>query len=221
MVRESFARADGYEVDYEGDAFFYAFASAQAAVDAVEEAMRGLESGPIRIRVGLHTGSPAVDPPKYVGRDVHLAARVMGAGHGGQVLLSAATRGLVEVEAIDLGEHRLKDFAEPVSIFQFGQRPFPPLKTITNTNLPRPASSFVGREREAAEVVALVRDGARLVTLTGPGGGRGDRPRPANAGARRRAASVRRGARQSAGRTRLVPNAGWGRTGAASGRSAR
>ena len=69
MVREAFARADGYEVDYEGDAFFYAFASAQAAVDAVEEAMRGLESCPIRIRVGLHTGSPAVDPPKYVGRD--------------------------------------------------------------------------------------------------------------------------------------------------------
>ena len=170
VVRESFERADGYEVDYEGDAFFYAFASAQAAVDAVEEAMRGLESGPIRIRVGLHTGSPAVDPPKYVGRDVHLAARVMGAGQGGQVLLSAATRRLVEVEAIDLGEHRLKDFAEPVSIFQLGQGSFPPLKTISNTNLPRPASSFVGREREAAEVVALVRDGARLVTLTGPGG---------------------------------------------------
>ena len=170
MVREAFARADGYEVDYEGDAFFYAFASAQAAVDAVEEAMRGLESCPIRIRVGLHTGSPAVDPPKYVGRDVHLAARVMGAVHGGQVLLSAATRGLVEVEAIDLGEHRLKDFAEPVSIFQLGDGSFPPLKTISNTNLPRPASSFVGREREVDDVVALVRDGARLVTLTGPDG---------------------------------------------------
>jgi hypothetical protein len=170
VVRESFGQADGYEVDYEGDAFFYAFASAQAAVDAVEEAMRGLESSPIRIRVGLHTGSPAVDPPKYVGRDVHLAARVMGAGHGGQVLLSAATRGLVEVEATDLGEHRLNDFAEPVSIFQLGQGSFPPLKTISNTNLPRPASSFVGREVELTEVVSLVREGARLVTLTGPGG---------------------------------------------------
>ena len=170
VVREAFGRADGYEVDYEGDAFFYAFASAQAAVDAVEEAMRGLESGSIRIRVGLHTGLPAVDPPKYVGRDVHLAARVMGAAHGGQVLLSAATRGLVEVDAVDLGEHRLKDFAEPVSIFQLGQGSFPPLKTISNTNLPRPVSSFVGREREVDDVVALVRDGARLVTLTGPGG---------------------------------------------------
>ena len=83
---------------------------------------------------------------------------------------SAATRGLVEVDAVDLGEHRLKDFAEPVSIFQLGQGSFPPLKTISNTNLPRPVSSFVGREREVADVVALVRDGARLVTLTGPGG---------------------------------------------------
>jgi predicted ATPase len=170
VVREAFARADGYEVDYEGDAFFYAFASAQAAVDAVEEAMRGLESGPIRIRVGVHTGSPVVDPPKYVGRDVHLAARVMSAAHGGQVLLSAATRGLVETGATDLGTHRLKDFAEPVSIFQLGEGSFPPLKTISNTNLPRPASSFVGREQEVADVVALLREGARLVTLTGPGG---------------------------------------------------
>jgi predicted ATPase len=170
VVRDSFARADGYEVDYEGDAFLYAFASAQAAADAVEEAMRGLEPGPIRIRVGLHTGSPTVDPPKYVGRDVHLAARVMGAAHGGQVLLSAATRGLVVVEATDLGKHRLKDFAEPVSIFQLGEGSFPPLKTISNTNLPRPASPFVGREREVADVAALLREGARLVTLTGPGG---------------------------------------------------
>ena len=170
VVRDSFARADGYEVDYEGDAFFYAFASAQAAVDAVEEAMRELDSGPIRIRVGVHTGSPAVDPPKYVGRDVHLAARVMGAAHGGQVLLSAATRGLVEAGATDLGRHRLKDFAEPVSIFQLGEGSFPPLKTISNTNLPRPASSFVGREQEVADVAALLREGARLVTLTGPGG---------------------------------------------------
>ena len=168
VVREAFAQ--GYEVDYEGDAFFYAFASAQAAVDAVIAAMRGLEAGPIRIRVGVHTGSPEIDPPKYVGRDVHLAARVMSAGHGGQVLLSQATRELVETEATDLGEHRLKDIEEPVWLYQLGSGPFPPLKTISNTNLPRPASSFVGREREVAEVVSLVREGARLLTLTGPGG---------------------------------------------------
>jgi predicted ATPase/class 3 adenylate cyclase len=170
VVREAFARADGYEVDYEGDAFFYAFASAQTAVDAVEKAMCGLKGGPIQIRVGIHTGKPGLDPPKYVGRDVHLAARVMSAGHGGQVVLSAATRELVEVETTDLGEHRLKDFADRVSIFQLGSESFPPLKTISNTNLPRPASSFVGREREVGEVVSLIREGARLVTLTGPGG---------------------------------------------------
>ena len=95
-MREAFARHGGYEVDYEGDAFFYAFASAQAAVAAVAEAMRGAGGGPIRMRVGVHTGAPELDPPKYVGRDVHLAARVMSAGHGGQVLLSQATRELVE-----------------------------------------------------------------------------------------------------------------------------
>jgi class 3 adenylate cyclase len=167
VVREAFARFEGYEVDYESDAFFYAFASAQAAVDAVAEAMHGLEAGPIRIRVGVHTGSPEVDPPKYVGRDVHLTARVMSAGHGGQVLLSQTSHELVEVEATDLGEHRLKDFPERVSLFQLGDGSFPPLKTISNTNLPRPASSFVGREQEVSDVVALLQDGARLVTLSG------------------------------------------------------
>src|SRR2546423_14238320 len=92
------------------------------------------------------------------------------AGHGGQVLLSKETRELVDVDLMDLGEHRLKDFAEPVWIFQLGKERFPPLKTISNTNLPRPASSFVGREREVSEVSSLLQDGARLLTLTGPGG---------------------------------------------------
>ena len=74
-LREVFDRHGGYEVDYEGDAFFYAFASAPAAVAAVAQAQRELKGGPIRIRVGLHTGTPGLDPPKYVGEDVHLAAR--------------------------------------------------------------------------------------------------------------------------------------------------
>ena len=93
----------------------------------------------------------------------------MAAGHGGQVLVSQATRALVDGDLTDLGEHRLKDFAEPVAIFQLGEARFPPLKTISNTNLPRPASSFVGRERETAEIAELVRR-HRLVTLSGPGG---------------------------------------------------
>ncbi len=171
VVRAAFADHGGYEVDEEGDAFFFAFASARAAVAAVREATARLADGPVRVRVGVHTGEPLVDPPNYVGEDVHLAARIMSAGHGGQVLLSRTTRALVEGELRELGEHRLKDFPEAVALFQLGDGRFPPLRTISNTNLPRPVSSFVGREREVAEVVSLVRDrGARLVTLSGPGG---------------------------------------------------
>jgi predicted ATPase len=108
----------------------------------------------------------------YVGQDVHKGARIAAAGHGGQVLLSKETRELTEagLQLTDLGEHRLKDFDDPVWIFQLGHERFPALKTISNTNLPRPASSFVGREREVSEVASLFRHGARLVTLTGPGG---------------------------------------------------
>src|SRR5207247_1994424 len=93
----------------------------------------------------------------YVGIDVHLGARIAAAGHGGQVLLSKATRDLIDDAVRDLGEHRVKDFDEPVWIYQLGDEAFPPLKTISNTNLPRPASSFVGREREVAEVRERVR----------------------------------------------------------------
>jgi hypothetical protein len=118
--------------------------------------------------MGLHTGEALLTGDGFVGEDVHLGARIAAAGHGGQVLLSAATRALLDGGVTDLGEHRLKDFAEPVAIFQLGEERFPPLKTISNTNLPRPASSYVGREREA-EVAELVR-GHRFVTLSGPGG---------------------------------------------------
>jgi predicted ATPase len=170
VVREAFGVRGGYEVDSEGDAFFYAFPSAGDAVAAAAEAVRGLKPTPIRIRVGIHAGRPELDPPKYVGLDVHLAARVMASGHGGQVLLTGPARELFEGPVRELGEHRLKDFDRPVVLYQLGERPFPPLKTIGNTNLPRPASSFVGRKREVEEVVALLRDGVRLLTLLGPGG---------------------------------------------------
>ena len=93
----------------------------------------------------------------------------MSTGHGGQVLLSRSTRELVDVETVDLGEHRLKDFEQTIEIFQLGAGDFPPLKTISNTNLPRPASSFVGREQERADVLRLLGE-RRLLTLTGPGG---------------------------------------------------
>jgi predicted ATPase/class 3 adenylate cyclase len=170
VLREAFARHGGVEVDTQGDAFFCAFPTAQGAVDASREGQEALLAGPIRVRIGVHTGTPHQGPEGYVGEDVHKGARIAAAAHGGQVVLSKETRDLIEAEVTDLGEHRVKDFEQPVWIFQQGSERFPPLKTISNTNLPRPASSFVGREREVAEVVARLRDGARLLTLSGPGG---------------------------------------------------
>jgi predicted ATPase len=168
-VRDAFVGLGGVEVDTQGDAFFYVFPEASSAVAAAAAANDALLPGPIRIRIGLHTGTPHLAEEGYVGEDVHLGARIAAAGHGGQVLLSATTRAHVDDGVTDLGEHRLKDFATPVGIFQLGEKRFPPLKTISNTNLPRPASSFVGREQEMAKVAMLVR-GHRLVTLSGPGG---------------------------------------------------
>ena len=170
LLREAFTARGGVEVDTQGDAFFVSFPSAQEAVAAATAAQAALSSAAIRVRMGLHTGKPHLAGEGYVGEDVHLGARIAAAGHGGQVLLSAATRSLVDADTTDLGEHRLKDFADPVPIFQLGRERFAPLKTISNTNLPRPASSFVGRAREVAELVALLRGPDRLVTLTGPGG---------------------------------------------------
>jgi len=170
VLRDAFDRHGGVEVDTQGDAFFYAFPTAPGALEAVREGQDALASGPIRVRVGIHTGSPHLTDEGYVGQDVHKGARIGAAGHGGQVLISQETRDLVDVELTDLGEHRLKDFDEPVWIFQLGKQRFPPLKTISNTNLPRPASSFIGRESELAEILSLMRNGARLLTLTGPGG---------------------------------------------------
>jgi predicted ATPase/class 3 adenylate cyclase len=171
VIREVFARHDGTEVDTQGDAFFVAFPTATGALAAAAEALAGLAPGPIRVRMGVHTGTPSVADEGYVGVDVHRAARIAACGHGGQVVVSATTASLLDTDELrDLGEHLLKDFDEPVSLYQLGDESFPPLKTISNTNLPRPASSFVGREREVEQVASLLQDGARLLTLTGPGG---------------------------------------------------
>ncbi|MDP9468661.1 MAG: hypothetical protein M3P32_08000 [Chloroflexota bacterium] len=171
IVRAAFGGHGGVEVDTQGDAFFVAFPTAEGALAAAVVARDELTSGPIRVRMGIHTGLPLLTDEGYVGADVHQAARIGAAGHGGQVLLSAATVTIVGTDGLsDLGEHRLKDFDEPMSIYQLGDERFPPLKTISNTNLPRPASSFVGRDREVVEVVGFLRGGARLLTLTGPGG---------------------------------------------------
>ncbi len=169
LIREACAAEGGVEVDTQGDAFFFAFPTRRGGRRRGGDD-RGAGPGPIQVRIGLHTGTPLLTAEGYVGDDVHFGSPRCLLGHGGQVVLSAATAELVELELTDLGEHRLKDIPQAVPIFQLGDGSFPPLKTISNTNLPRPASSFVGREAEVEAVLSRIEGGARLVTLTGPGG---------------------------------------------------
>jgi predicted ATPase len=169
IVREACAVQRGVEVDTQGDAFFFAFPTVPAALAAARAIVEGLAAGPIRVRVGLHTGTPVLTDEGYVGADVHRAARIAAAGHGGQVLVSSATAELVDEALRDLGEHRLKDLGAPQRLYQLGYGVFPPLRTLYRTNLPIQPSPLVGRERELTEAGALIRK-HRLLTLTGPGG---------------------------------------------------
>ncbi len=182
LLRDAFTRHGGVEVDTQGDSFFFAFPYARDAVAAAVAGQRALaehdwESQPIRIRIGLHVGEPMQADGLYAGLDVHHAARIMSAAHGGQTLLSHRTAELVanelpaETTLRDLGEHRLKDLTAPQRLFQTGGDDFPPLKTLARPNLPLPTTSFIGRELEVSHVAELlVDDEARLVTLSGPGG---------------------------------------------------
>jgi predicted ATPase/class 3 adenylate cyclase len=170
ILREAFAAHGGVEVDTQGDAFFVAFPTAPGALQAAAAASAGLAPGPVLVRIGIHTGTPFVGEEGYVGVDVHRAARIAAAGHGGQVLVSASTASLVEDDGLrDLGEHRLKDLSAPERIYQLGDGDFPPLKSLYRTNLPVPATPFLGREHELTEVLGLLGEN-RLLTLTGPGG---------------------------------------------------
>jgi predicted ATPase/class 3 adenylate cyclase len=185
LLRDACEEHQGFVVDSEGDALFVAFGSASDAAAAAVEAQQALEQHPwpdeneVRVRIGLHTGEPRSIDGRYVGLDVHQAARVMAAGHGGQVLLSESTRTLLDerFEVRDLGEHQLKDLSGPQHLYQLqidglpGE--FPPLKTLDNrpTNLPAQPNAFIGRVRELEEAEALLtRDDVRLLTLTGTGG---------------------------------------------------
>jgi predicted ATPase/class 3 adenylate cyclase/DNA-binding CsgD family transcriptional regulator len=189
LIRSGLAAHDGREVDTQGDAFFAVFSSPRACVAAVIGLQQALQAHAwptgehVRVRMGVHTGEAAATATGLVGLDVHRAARVAGAGYGGQVLFSETAAALVR-EALppgaalkDLGVHRLKDLGRPVRIFQL-RAPglptgFPPLRSLDNAalpnNLPAQLAAFVGRDRELAEVRALVQS-SRLVTLTGPGG---------------------------------------------------
>jgi predicted ATPase/class 3 adenylate cyclase/tetratricopeptide (TPR) repeat protein len=186
IVRRSVAAHGGHEFGSEGDALFAVFARAVDALCAAADAQRALAAHPwppgvsIRVRMGLHTGTPERGPGSYVGYDVHRAARIAAASHGGQILFSAATRTLAtslppELAAVDLGRHRLKDVSEPEHLFQLSVAglpgEFPPLgsRDVVPTNLPRERTSFVGRQVELDELGALL-GRRRLVTLTGPGG---------------------------------------------------
>jgi predicted ATPase len=172
VVREAVAAEGGVEVDTQGDAFFVAFPTAPGALRAAERVTERLAAGRVRVRIGVHTGTPHVTEEGYVGEDVHRAARIAAAGSGGQVLVSAATAALVGVDGLlDLGEHRFKDLSAPERVFQFGAGDFRPLDSLYATNLPVPTTPFLGREAELAEVVAsLSRPEVRMLTLTGSGG---------------------------------------------------
>jgi class 3 adenylate cyclase len=187
IVREAVAEGGGVEVSTEGDSFFVAFRSPAAAVRAAVVAQRGLATHdwspgpPVRVRMGLHTGDGVLGGDNYVGIDVNRSARIAGAAHGGQVIVSDAIRGLVEhalpegVSLRDLGPHRLRDIAGPEHLYDLVVEglaaDFPPPRTLDArpNNLPLQLTSFVGREEEIAEVRRLL-DRTQLLTLTGAGG---------------------------------------------------
>jgi predicted ATPase/class 3 adenylate cyclase len=187
LLRTAFDAAGGVEVRTEGDSFFVAFRSAPDAVAAAAAGQRALDAEPwpdgaaIRVRIGLHSGFGALADDDYGGIDVHRAARIAAAAHGGQVVLSDATRGLAAhdlpegVTLRDLGAHRLKDLPDPERIFQLvipGLRAdFPAIRSLDAHphNLPTRLTSFVGRVNELDDLGRLLAEN-RLVSLTGPGG---------------------------------------------------
>jgi len=168
-LREAFAAQGGVEVDTQGDAFFFAFEEASAALRAAEQGQRALSAGPIRVRIGVHTGEARLAGEGYVGMEVHKGARIAAAGHGGQVLVSEATRIASGRELRSLGPHRLKDLSAPEPLWQRGGGEFPPPASLNQSNLPIQRSPLVGRERELAEAGALLGK-ERIITLVGPGG---------------------------------------------------
>ena len=189
LIRSALAAYDGREIDTQGDAFFAVFSSPRACVAAVLQMQRAIQAHAwpggerVRVRMGIHCGEAERTAAGLVGLEVHRAARVAAVAHGGQVLVSEPAAALVRdwlppgAALADLGSHRLKDLGRPERIFQLHApgllAGFPPLRSLGNpalpNNLPAQLSAFIGREREVAEVRALV-ESCRLVTLTGAGG---------------------------------------------------
>ena len=187
ILRAAFTGSRGRELRTEGDSFFAVFESAVDACGAAAAAQTAFaqhewpEGVELRVRMGMHTGEAPLVGNEYIGLDVHHAARVASAAHGGQVVVSETTRALVDehlsdgLSLRDLGTHRLKDLARPERLYQLlipGARDqFPALRTLDSTpnNLPTQLTSFIGRDQDVAEAKRLLR-GTRLLTLTGPGG---------------------------------------------------
>jgi class 3 adenylate cyclase/DNA-binding XRE family transcriptional regulator len=187
ILREAIASHGGYAYKMVGDAFQAAFATAPATLAAALAAQRALAGedwgalGPLRVRMALDSGVVEERGDDYVGPLLNRTARLMAAGYGGQILLSAAARELVwnqlppHVSLRDLGTHQLKDITRPEHVFQVvaSDLPsnFPPLRTLErwSNNLPAQLTSFIGREKESAEIKQLLAN-HRLTTLTGPGG---------------------------------------------------
>ncbi len=190
LIRSALAVHDGREVKTMGDGFFAVFSSPSGCAAAVLEMQQALGAHDwpagerVRVRMGVHTGEASqTAAADLLGLDVHRAARVGSLAHGGQVLLSETAAALVHdrlppgAALADLGVHRLKDLGRPERIFQLGapglQAEFPPLRSLGNpalpNNLPTQLATFIGRERELAEVRTLA-ETSRLVTLTGAGG---------------------------------------------------
>ena len=196
LVRAAFSSCGGKEMGTEGDSFFVVFESAGDAVLCCVAAQRALSAHDwpdgvaVRVRMGLHSGEPTRHEDGYIGVDVHRAARIAATAHGGQVVLSEATRLLVgprlpaDVSVRDLGFHRLKDIEAPERIYQLAavglQEQFPPLKSLGPPvatvgvtpgvhGFPGVLTSFVGRSVELDKVADLLAR-YRMVTVTGPGG---------------------------------------------------
>ena len=174
LLRAAFRRNGGREVDTQGDAFFVAFSGAREAVAAACEAQRALlehpwaHGEPVLVRMGIHTGEPLLIEGHYVGIDVHRAARICAATHGGQIVVSATTAGIVgqtasaDLRFTDLGRHRLKDLEHPEHLYQVvGDgllNEFPTLRSLKPpTNVPRHVGALVGRSNEKQELERMLR----------------------------------------------------------------
>lgn len=188
LLSETITKHHGKIVKTTGDGFHAVFAAANNAVQAALESQRSLgqeawpeTTGPLKVRIGLHTGDSEERDGDYFGPTLNRAARVMDIAHGGQVLLSGATAALAKealpngVSLLDKGQHRLKGISSLEQIYQLSsadlQNQFPPLRSLESFkhNLHRQLTSFVGREKELSEVKSLLA-GTQLLTLLGPGG---------------------------------------------------